>query len=107
MKFLYTDDKTGKFSDTTLRTWIAFIVFIVYVIYLGFIDTEILPADIEILQLLSVSWLGMGALYLGKRTLGRDSVQSQEDFSFPPSNSWQGSSTSENPEDNLRQRGIL
>ena len=104
MRFLYTDDRTGKFSDTTLRTWIAFIVFIVYVIHLGFFDTEIQAADIEILQLLSVSWLGMGALYLGKRTLAKEPPS---ELSPSPWNSETSLTNSEDPSENLKNRGLL
>jgi hypothetical protein len=105
MKFLYTDDKTGKFSDTTLRTWIAFIVFIAYVIYLGFFDTEIQSADIEILQLLSLSWLGMGALYLGKRTLNKESSYDSHGNSGS-FDSCESDESSSDPMSNLRKRGI-
>lgn len=72
ISFLWLDDKTGKQSDTTLRTWILFFVFVVYTIYVAFFDSEITNADIELLQLLSIAFLGMSGLYLGKRTLVKD-----------------------------------
>lgn len=65
--WLWIDDSTGKFSDTTLRTWLMFFLFLICVIYLVFIDSQILPEELSVLNLISLSALGQGGLYLGKR----------------------------------------
>ena len=68
MKFLYTDDKTGKFSDTTLRTWIAFFVFIACVIYWVWFDKDGISEGEKILvESLMFFVLGQGGLYAFKR----------------------------------------
>lgn len=65
--FFWTDDKTGNFSDTTLRTWIIFVVFLIFVLYLMLFADEVKSGQLEILNLLSLTALGQGGLYLGKR----------------------------------------
>jgi len=80
LKFLYTDDKTGLFSDTTLRTWIVFTVFIVYALVLcgvhvlvfadlltTHVPDNILDSALALFDALGVIVFGNGILYLGKR----------------------------------------
>ncbi len=80
LKFLYTDDKTGLFSDTTLRTWILFAVFIVYTLFLCVIHVlviagklvtpvspQILDSAISLFDALGVAVFGGGFLYFAKR----------------------------------------
>lgn len=77
MKFLYTDDKTGAFSGTTLRTWILFFVFLItslmvaaaaVCITFGFItQTDIPEGVISFFVALGSFCLGGQAFYLGKR----------------------------------------
>ncbi|EMN48778.1 hypothetical protein LEP1GSC088_3941 [Leptospira interrogans str. L1207] len=38
MKFLLKDDRTGKSSDTTLRTWIVFFLVVSYLIVLSILS---------------------------------------------------------------------
>ncbi|WP_017863255.1 hypothetical protein [Leptospira santarosai] len=67
MKFLWRDDKTGQFSDTTLRTWIVFLVFLAACIYYIFIIHKISEQQFSLIEMLAYFCLGQGALYLGKR----------------------------------------
>lgn len=80
LKFLYTDDKTGKFSDTTLRTWIVFGLFILYALVLCAIhilvisgifatnvSAEILNSALSLFDVLGFAAFGGGFLYLSKR----------------------------------------
>ncbi len=77
LKFLYTDDKTGLFSDTTLRTWLLFILFFVAAILLltasvaisfGMLNVKDIPEGIlDFFSSLGVFCLGGQAAYLGKR----------------------------------------
>ncbi|WP_061236278.1 hypothetical protein [Leptospira santarosai] len=67
MKFLWRDDKTGQFSDTTLRTWIVFLVFLAACIYYIFIIDKISEQQFSLIEMLAYFCLGQGALYLGKR----------------------------------------
>ncbi|WP_061216039.1 hypothetical protein [Leptospira santarosai] len=67
MKFLWQDDKTGQFSDTTLRTWIVFLVFLAACIYYIFIIDKISEQQFSLIEMLAYFCLGQGALYLGKR----------------------------------------
>lgn len=80
LKFLYTDDKTGLFSDTTLRTWIVFAVFILYAIVLcvvhilviadilkTHVPDNILDSALTLFDALGFIVFGSGILYLGKR----------------------------------------
>ena len=80
LKFLYTDDKTGAFSDTTLRTWIVFGVFIIYALMLcaahilviagvltAHVPDNILDSALALFDALGVIVFGSGILYLGKR----------------------------------------
>lgn len=99
VSFLWLDDKTGKQSDTTLRTWILFFVFVAYTIYVAFIDSEITNTDIELLQLLSIAFLGMGGLYLGKRTFVKDPIGDDLPYSTNEMPEFPISHSSEKPED--------
>lgn len=80
LKFLYTDDKTGQYSDTTLRTWILYGIFILYTLILcaAFVlaiagvvtpnvSDNILDSAISLLEVLGVASFGGGFLYLSKR----------------------------------------
>lgn len=67
INWLWKDDSTGKFSDTTLRTWLMFFLFFACVIYLIFIDSQILPEELSLMNIISLSALGQGGLYFGKR----------------------------------------
>lgn len=76
MKFinwLWTDDKTGKFSDTTLRTWLLFFLFFALTIYFVFMDTQILPEELSLMNIIAIACLGQGGLYLGNRINERTS----------------------------------
>lgn len=65
--FIWRDDKTGKFSATTLKSWILFCLLIALCVYLVFIDDEISNGDISVLEIVAMASFGQGALYLGKR----------------------------------------
>ncbi|EMK12921.1 MULTISPECIES: hypothetical protein [Leptospira] len=67
MKFFWRDDKTGTFSDTTLRTWVVFFVFLVSCVYFLFFAEEISESRLSLIEMLAYFCLGQGALYLGKR----------------------------------------
>lgn len=78
IRWIWTDDKTGKFSDTTLRTWLMFIVFGLFAIILalaislqlfGKLSITLIAFDqaLSLLETLGVFALGNSALYLGKR----------------------------------------
>ncbi|KAK2620473.1 hypothetical protein CFV95_016405 [Leptospira interrogans] len=71
MKPLYTDDRTGKRSDTTLRTWIVFILTISYLIALSVLSIispdSLRPLHMDLIQWLIVFYGAAGSLYLGKR----------------------------------------
>ncbi|AXR64524.1 hypothetical protein [Leptospira mayottensis] len=71
MKFLSHDDKTGKPSDTTLRTWIVFILTISYLIALSILSI-VSPDSLRSLHMDLIQWLiifysAAGSFYLGKR----------------------------------------
>lgn len=69
MGFLYKDDKSGKFSDTTLRTWILFFLFVGYAIVIG-IKSFFQPIDkihFTLLDTFAFTAFGQSGLYLGKR----------------------------------------
>ncbi|WP_061285945.1 hypothetical protein [Leptospira interrogans] len=71
MKSLYTDDRTGKRSNTTLRTWIVFILTISYLISLSVLSIispdSLRPLHMDLIQWLIVFYGAAGSLYLGKR----------------------------------------
>jgi membrane protein DedA with SNARE-associated domain len=77
LKSLYTDDKTGKFSGTTLRTWILFFVFLVFALLIGgdavliafgCISMEDIPSGVlSFFYSLGAFCLGGQVFYLGKR----------------------------------------
>lgn len=71
MRFLFKDDKTGKPSDTTLRTWIVFILVISYLISLSVLSIlspdSLRPLHMDLIQWLIVFYGTVGSLYLGKR----------------------------------------
>ena len=84
ISWLWKDDKTEKFSDTTLRTWLLFWLFYSCVIYFVFIDSQILPEELSILNLISISALGQGGLYLGKRMNERKERTDISQFRITP-----------------------
>ncbi|EMJ63360.1 hypothetical protein [Leptospira sp. P2653] len=71
MKLLSHDDKTGKPSDTTFRTWIVFILTISYLIALSILSIvspdSLRPLHMDLIQWLIVFYSAAGSLYLGKR----------------------------------------
>lgn len=67
MKFLWQDDKTKQFSDTTLRTWIVFFVFLSACIYYIFIIDNLSEQKLTLVEILAYFAAGQGCLYLGKR----------------------------------------
>ncbi|ULH29043.1 hypothetical protein [Leptospira weilii] len=71
MKFLFHDDRTGKPSDTTLRTWIVFFLTIGYLISLSILSIvspdSLRPLHMDLIQWLIVFYGAAGSLYLGKR----------------------------------------
>ncbi|AAN47400.1 MULTISPECIES: hypothetical protein [Leptospira] len=71
MKFLLKDDRTGKSSDTTLRTWIVFFLVVSYLIVLSILSVfspdSLRPLQMDIIQWLIVFYGAVGSLYLGKR----------------------------------------
>lgn len=84
INWIWTDDKTGKFSDTTFRTWILFFLFVSCVIYFVFIDIQILPEELSLMNILAIAALGQGGLYLGKRinesSVKRTRIQAKDDL---------------------------
>lgn len=80
MKFLWTDGKTGKFSGTTLRTWLLFIVCMMFAlalfVYYSLAFFEIFKANEnwanqlnDLFGTLAFAAFGGGGLYLGKRVV--------------------------------------
>ncbi|MCG6166401.1 hypothetical protein [Leptospira sanjuanensis] len=71
MKFLFQDDRTGKPSDTTLRTWIVFLLAISYLTALSVLSIvspdSLRPLHMDLIQWLILFYGAMGSLYLGKR----------------------------------------
>jgi len=70
MKFFYTDGRTGRFSSTTLRTWLLFTLFFVYATALAvgsFCGLEISQNQLDLLGLLGIVFGAGGMLYMGKR----------------------------------------
>ncbi|MBM9577478.1 hypothetical protein JWG45_09970 [Leptospira sp. 201903070] len=71
MKFLWRDDRNGKRSDTTFRTWIVFILVILYLIALCvlsiFSPDSLRPLHMDLIQWLVIFYGTAGSLYLGKR----------------------------------------
>ena len=82
-KFLYTDDKTGKFSGTTLRTWILFFVFLAVALLIGgaavlvafgSISMKDIPSGVvSFFSSLGAFCLGGQVFYLGKRFMEHNS----------------------------------
>lgn len=70
MKFFYTDDRTGSFSGTTLRSWLLFTLCFLYALALAvgsFLGLEISSAQLDLLGLLLMGFGAGGMLYMGKR----------------------------------------
>ncbi|EKN89830.1 hypothetical protein LEP1GSC034_1020 [Leptospira interrogans str. 2003000735] len=71
MNFIVNDDRTGKPSDTTLRTWMVFILAIGYLIALSILSIvspdSLRPLHMDLIQWLIVFYGAAGSLYLGKR----------------------------------------
>ncbi|MBE7439108.1 MAG: hypothetical protein HS115_11675 [Spirochaetales bacterium] len=70
MKWFYTDDRTGKFSGTTLRSWLLFLLCFSYALALAigsFLGLEISSAQLDLLGLLLMAFGAGGMLYMGKR----------------------------------------
>lgn len=74
LKWFWTDDKTGKHSDTTLRTNVLYLIFYVVlvtcVVKTLFSDAPLdvyIQSVIDLLTYLSIAAGGQGLLYLGKR----------------------------------------
>ncbi len=69
LKFLYKDDKTGQFSGSTLRTWIAFLSFLFASLFLLFVSFFIQIQDNQIKLIEIIAWVATGTsgFYLGKR----------------------------------------
>ncbi|RHX82220.1 hypothetical protein DLM76_06515 [Leptospira yasudae] len=71
MKFLFRDDRTGKPSDTTLRTWIVFFLAISYLTALSVLSIvspdSLRPLHMDLIQWLILFYGTVGSLYLGKR----------------------------------------
>jgi hypothetical protein len=68
---LTCDDKSGKHSDTTFRTWIVFGLVVLYFISIGiqsiFWSGNLHPLQFEILTYLLWFYGIVGGFYLGKR----------------------------------------
>lgn len=75
----YRDDKSGKYSDTTVRAWLVFALFFLYAsgLSVAMIGAAFVPAlfsspakidgSLNLLEILMYGFLGVGGLYLGKR----------------------------------------
>lgn len=99
---LWTDDSTGKYSSTALRTWLLFFLFLSYasavgaasvLSLLGVIDAQEkdLKYSLELIWILGVVALGGGGLYLGKRVNERfsrhddtSSAPARQEIERPP-----------------------
>ncbi|HPA70784.1 MAG TPA: hypothetical protein PKY31_00855 [Spirochaetota bacterium] len=86
---IYTDDRTGTYSSTTLRTWLLFFLFFIYasavavmsiLALAGFIIStdKDLKQSLELIWILGVIALGGGGLYLGKRINERFAVPASD-----------------------------
>lgn len=68
---LTCDDKSGRHSDTTFRTWIVFGIVVIYFLALGvqsiFWADKLHPLQFEILTYLLWFYGIVGGFYLGKR----------------------------------------
>lgn len=103
IKWLWTDDKTGKFSNTTFRTWLTFLLLFACFIFWVFIDSDgISPREEILVEVMVWFCLGQGGLYGFKRFSERKMPRSflQED-SQP-----QTGQSPDEIEDNLRERGL-
>ncbi|EMO80235.1 putative lipoprotein [Leptospira kirschneri str. 200801774] len=67
MKFLWQDDNTKQFSDTTLRTWIVFFLFLAACVYYIFFIDELSEQKLTLIEILAYFAIGQGCLYFGKR----------------------------------------
>lgn len=71
----YTDGESGKFSSTTLRTWLLFLLLFFYALILGVAvlsdlflsNAKNFKDAFDMLELLGLIFAGGGTLYLGKR----------------------------------------
>jgi hypothetical protein len=102
VSWLWTDGKSGKFSGTTFRTWLAFLLFLSSVIYWVWFDTDGISSQEEIIiEIMAILSLGQGGLYGMKRfTEGRPNVAKRFKKMV------QQSSESDSSDDNLRGRGL-
>lgn len=78
---LWTDDLTGRYSGTTLRTWMLFLIFFLFALTLAVLSLAwmaglgVQKPDQDMLSLLyalGIFCLGGQSLYLGKRFIGHD-----------------------------------
>ncbi|NCN11246.1 MAG: hypothetical protein GW938_15520 [Leptospira sp.] len=104
--WLWTDDKSGKFSDTTFRTWIAFLLFIGCTVYWVWFDSNGIQSQEEILvQTLMFFVLGQGTLFAAKRFNERKS--NVITLNSKPSNFKTGEEIYDNEVDRiLKERGF-
>jgi hypothetical protein len=87
LNWLWTDDKTGNHSDTTLRMWILFFMLIFYGIPLGVIilycDLNSIGKDftsaINFFEILGFFALGGGGLYAAKRGMEQYSQSNENE----------------------------
>lgn len=83
----YTDGESGKFSSTTLRTWLLFWLLFFYALVLGIAvlsdlflsNAKNFKDAFNMLELLGLIFTGGGTLYLGKR-LATKNKKNPEDF---------------------------
>lgn len=82
MKFLWTDDKTHRFSDTTLRTWLLFFLFFFTALAMIILELakpgSVTERAIVLLDVTVIAAGGGGALYLGKRVNERNATQANQ-----------------------------
>lgn len=80
MKIFYTDERTGRYSSTVLRTWILFSLFVAFGVacaVLAIIDLcnnwyRSFANLLSILEVLGFAAFGGGGLYLGRRVFDKN-----------------------------------
>jgi hypothetical protein len=79
-KMFSRDDRTGRPSQTAMRTNIVFLLFCLYAIALAvrvLIFSAPDPMAVDLLEILGYAAIGSGALYLGRRKIPEKEVDNE------------------------------
>lgn len=85
-KRFYLDDKTNRWSDTTIRTWLLFALLFLYSIFLAVsividlftTNSKNFANAFSFYELLALVTAGGGTLYLGKRMTQKKETEGKE-----------------------------